>query len=81
MVGVVTPGQEASVQYSHFSVTMIPFAETSVAHQGVASPSIVVQVFWILPPKTPFKTNGKTQLPQLLLDGGLGLEAAWAPRK
>ena len=37
------------------------FSPVSVAHQGVADPSIVVQVVWIL----PLYTKGKTQFPQV----------------
>lgn len=57
------PGQELSVQYSQCPppLTWTPLESTLVEHQGWASPSIVVQLSWILLPKM----NGKIQFPQL----------------
>ena len=58
-----TPGQSGS-QYSHVP-EKTPFSSTSFGHQGVASPSIVVQVVWTL----PLKMKGKTQFPQPIVVG------------
>ena len=51
-----TPGQSGS-QYSHVP-EKTPFTSTSFGHQGVASPSIVVQELIV----DPLKLKGKTQL-------------------
>ena len=63
ITGGLIPGQELLEQCSQCPPpdTWLPFSSTFVEHHGVESPSIVVQVSWILPPKT----KGKTQFPQL----------------
>jgi len=67
MAGAATPGQSLW-QYSQLPATWLPEVSTWVEHQGVASPSIVVQVLWIRLPNL----NGKTQFPQFPVEGGGG---------
>ena len=60
--GGFTPGQLSLVQYSQCPPpdTCTPLESTWVEHQGLGSPSMVVQVVWT----RPAKVKGKTQLPQ-----------------
>ena len=66
VVGGIMVGHSVP-QYSQCPppITCSPFSSTRVEHQGVGSPSIVVQPVC----STFMNVNGKTQLPQEVLPG------------